>query len=90
MVKGESPSLLAENWPPREVIRKHRLKKPIPTTNILDGGTGGKRRERERREKAWTRRGRRRSDSRREVMKECGREESERLLTRREERSMKR
>jgi len=35
MVKGESPSLLAENCPPREVIRKHRLKKPIPTTNIL-------------------------------------------------------
>lgn len=35
MVKGESPSLLAENCPPREVIRKQRLKKPIPTTNIL-------------------------------------------------------
>lgn len=35
MVNGESPSLLAENCPPRDVIRKHRLKKPIPTTNIL-------------------------------------------------------
>ena len=35
IVKGESPSLLAENCPPREVIRKQRLKKPIPTTNIL-------------------------------------------------------
>lgn len=35
MVKGESPGRLAENWPPREVIRKHRLKKPIPTTKIL-------------------------------------------------------
>ena len=34
-VKGESPGRLAENWPPREVIRKHRLKKPIPTTKIL-------------------------------------------------------
>lgn len=37
-VKGESPGLLAENWPPREVIRKHRLKKPIPTTKILQEG----------------------------------------------------
>ena len=35
MVKGASPSLLAENCPPREVIRKHKLKKPMPTTNIL-------------------------------------------------------
>lgn len=35
MVKGESPGLLAENWPPRDVIRKQRLKKPIPTTKIL-------------------------------------------------------
>lgn len=35
IVKGESPSLLAENCPPRDVIRKQRLKKPIPTTNIL-------------------------------------------------------
>lgn len=34
-VKGESPGLLAENWPPRDVIRKQRLKKPIPTTKIL-------------------------------------------------------
>lgn len=34
-MKWESPGLLAENWPPREVIRKHRLKKPIPTTKIL-------------------------------------------------------
>lgn len=44
MVKGESPSLFAENCPPREVIRKHRLKKPIPTTNILQhsGRRGGR------------------------------------------------
>lgn len=47
MVKGESPSLLAENCPPRDVIRKQRLKKPIPTTNILQHrgrreGTEGK------------------------------------------------
>lgn len=34
-VKGGSPGLLEENWPPREVIRKQRLKKPIPTTKIL-------------------------------------------------------
>lgn len=37
---------MAENWPPRDVIRKHRLKKPIPTTKILqetqrDVGGGG-------------------------------------------------
>ena len=37
MVKGESPGRLAENWPPREVIRKHKLKKPTPTTKILQG-----------------------------------------------------
>lgn len=41
-VKGESPGLLAENWPPREVIRKHRLKKPIPTTKILQERDGDK------------------------------------------------
>lgn len=35
MLNGESPSRLAENCPPREVIKKHRLKKPIPATNIL-------------------------------------------------------
>lgn len=26
---------MAENCPPRDVIRKQRLKKPIPTTKIL-------------------------------------------------------
>lgn len=34
-VKGGSPGRLADNWPPREVIRKQRLKKPIPATKIL-------------------------------------------------------
>lgn len=34
-VKGESPGRLAEKRPPKEVIRKHRLKKPTPTTKIL-------------------------------------------------------
>lgn len=37
VVKGESEGRLAENWPPREVIRKHKLKKPIPSTKILKG-----------------------------------------------------
>lgn len=35
MVKGESPRRLAENCPPREVIRKHRVKNPMPSTKIL-------------------------------------------------------
>lgn len=35
MLNGESPNRLAENWPPREVIKKHRLKKPMPATKIL-------------------------------------------------------
>lgn len=35
VVNGESLSRFAENWPPREVIRKHRLKKPTPATKIL-------------------------------------------------------
>lgn len=37
MVNGESPSLLAENWPPKDVIKKQRVKNPMPTTNILNG-----------------------------------------------------
>jgi hypothetical protein len=61
MVKGASPSLLAENCPPREVIRKHKLKKPMPTTNILQdrGRRGGR--------KVMTRRRRRRRRRRRTV-----------------------
>lgn len=43
VVNGESVRRLAENCPPREVIKKHRLKKPIPTTKILQ-----RKRERER------------------------------------------
>jgi hypothetical protein len=39
MVKGESPRRLAENWPPRDVIRKQRVKKPMPRTKSLQGGT---------------------------------------------------
>lgn len=38
MVKGESPRRLAENWPPRDVIKKHRVKNPMPSTNILREG----------------------------------------------------
>lgn len=38
MVKGESPRRLAENCPPRDVIKKHRVKNPMPSTNILQEG----------------------------------------------------
>lgn len=38
MVKGESPRRLAENCPPSDVIKKHRVKNPMPSTNILRGG----------------------------------------------------
>lgn len=38
MVKGESPRRLAENCPPSDVIRKHRVKNPMPSTNILQEG----------------------------------------------------
>jgi hypothetical protein len=37
MVKGESPRRRAENWPPKDVIRKQRVKKPMPRTNSLQG-----------------------------------------------------
>lgn len=47
MVKGVSPGRLAENCPPREVIRKHRLKKPIPATKILQGQGPGQPGDRE-------------------------------------------
>lgn len=47
MVKGVSPGRLAENCPPREVIRKHRLKKPIPATKILQGQGPGRPGDRE-------------------------------------------
>lgn len=38
MVKGESPRRRAENWPPRDVIRKQTVKKPMPRTKSLWGG----------------------------------------------------
>lgn len=47
MVKGVSPGRLAENCPTREVIRKHRLKKPIPATKILQGQGPGQPGDRE-------------------------------------------
>lgn len=40
MVKGESPERRAENWPPRDVIRKQREKKPMPRTKSLRRATG--------------------------------------------------
>lgn len=40
MVKGESPGRRAENWPPRDVIRKQSEKKPMPRTKSLRRATG--------------------------------------------------
>lgn len=40
MVKGESPGRRAENWPPRDVIRKQSEKKPMPRTKSLRRAIG--------------------------------------------------
>lgn len=40
MVKGESPGRRAENWPPRDVIRKQSEKKPMPSTKSLQRENG--------------------------------------------------
>lgn len=40
MVNGESPGRRAENWPPRDAIRKQSEKKPMPRTKSLRGEEG--------------------------------------------------
>lgn len=41
MVKGDSPGRRAENWPPRDVMRKQSVKKPMPRTKSLRARQSG-------------------------------------------------